>query len=129
MSPKRKRRGRAPGRPGQGGPRRPLPEGDSFYTPASSPLRRAIERRSAAPLVYLHQAPRWLLPVALTAVLLVGMLVAGPLGALALVVLAAFIAWLCYLSWPRLTMGKRLVRLGLVALVLVGALLQAGIRF
>ncbi len=47
--------------------RRPLPKGDAFFTPGATGMRREIERRSAAPLVFLHGLPRWILPVALLA--------------------------------------------------------------
>jgi hypothetical protein len=94
--------------------------------PATSGLRRAMERWSATPLVFLHQLPRWVLPVALVALLVAGMLGTGWVGAAALLVLAAFLAWLAYLSWPSTPLPGRLLRL---AAFIVLALLAAGHAF
>lgn len=105
---------------------RPLPEGESFYTPGAGPLRQAVERRSALPLVWLHQAPRWILPVALGLVLIAGLMVPGPVGALLLVVLSLFFAWLAFLAWPSITAGQRLLRMVAVAVLLALALGQLG---
>lgn len=49
------------------------------------------------------------------AVLVVGLLVRGPIGALAVGVLALFLGWLLTLSWPALAPPARLLRLAVVA--------------
>jgi Family of unknown function (DUF6703) len=91
-------------------------------SPAASGPRRTVERWSATPLVYLHQLPRWVLPVVLAALLLAGMLGTGWVGAVALLVLAALLGWLAYLSWPSMPLPGRLLRLGaLVVLILLAA--------
>jgi hypothetical protein len=91
-------------------------------TPTATGLRRAVERWSATPLVYLHQLPRWVLPLALVALLLAGMLGTGWVGAAALLVLAALLGWLAYLSWPSTPLPGRLLRLGaFIVLVLLAA--------
>jgi len=98
---------------------RPLPKGSTLYTPNASPARQAAERQSARPLLYLHQLPRWVPPVVLAVLLVVGLAVKGPAGAAALCALAAALGWLAALSWPRLSAGGRVARL-VTILVLVG---------
>jgi hypothetical protein len=97
---------------------RPLPKGSTLYTPNASTARQAAERRSARPLLYLHQLPRWVPPVVLAVLLVVGLAVKGPAGAAALCGVAAVLGWLAALSWPRLSAGGRAGRL-LTVLVLI----------
>ena len=97
---------------------RPLPTGTNLYTPGASPARQAAERRSARPLVYLYQLPRWVAPLLLVAFLIAGLALHGPAGAVALCVVAAVLAWLGALSWPRLSAGGRMGRVLAVALML-----------
>jgi O-antigen ligase len=84
-----------------------------------------VEQRSAVVLLYLRQLPRWVPPVVLAALLVAGLAVRGWGGAAALCVLAAFLGWLGYLSWPRLAGRGRLGRVAAVALLLGLAALQA----
>jgi len=81
-------------------------------------LRDVVERHSATPVVFLHQLPRWVLPVIVGLLMLTGLLVKGWAGASAMTVLALFIGWFGYLSWPRLDLAGRLLRIGAVALLL-----------
>jgi len=82
-----------------------------------SPLRRSVERRSAAPLTWLATRPRWL-PFLLVLVLLLGGLFAPvPIAVALLVVLALLLVWLTYLAWPKLDPTGRLTRLLVLALV------------
>jgi len=104
---------------------RPLPQGTSLYTPDASPSRQATERRSAKALIYLHQMPRAAAPLLLVAFLIAGLALRGPVGAVALCVVAAVLAWLAALSWPRLAAGGRLGRVLAVAVVLALAGYQA----
>ncbi|HTS98968.1 MAG TPA: DUF6703 family protein [Streptosporangiaceae bacterium] len=90
-----------------------------------SAARRSAERRSAAPLLYLRQLPAWVPPVVLAALLVAGLAVRGWAGAAALVVVAAFLGWLAYLSWPRLAAPGRLGRVAVIACVLGLAAFQA----
>ena len=113
-------------RPARSGRRRPpLPPGQPLFTPGASPARQAVERRSAAPLLYLRQIPAWVFPIALVVLLIVGLRVHGPLGAVALLGVAAVLGWLASVSWPRLRTAGRLGRLIVIALVVAGAVLQA----
>ncbi|KIH98520.1 hypothetical protein LP52_12495 [Streptomonospora alba] len=128
MSAKRNKRGasRSTGRDGAAGASRPLPPGDTLYTPGAGPLRRDIERRSAVPLVWLHNAPNLLLPAVVGAVLIAGLVVAGVVGAVLLALLAAFFGWLAFLAWPRLRGGERAMRVVAVGVLLGLGLLQSG---
>ena len=99
--------------------RRPLPRGSSLYTPGASPSRQAAERRSAKPLIYLHQMPAWLPPAIAAIFLVAGLAMHGPAAMAALIVVAAALAWLAAMSWPRLSAGGRVGRLCAVAIMLV----------
>jgi hypothetical protein len=76
-------------------------------------------------LVYLRHLPRWVPPVVLAALLVAGLAVKGWGGAVALCVVAAFLAWLGYLSWPRLAGAGRFGRVAAVAILLGLAAFQA----
>ncbi|GII60314.1 hypothetical protein Skr01_03990 [Sphaerisporangium krabiense] len=101
---------------------RPLPRGEHFMTPGATGLRRAVERGSAAPLVYLYGLPRWIAPVLLVVLLLVALAVPDWRGGLAALPVLAFVTWLAYMSWPSLGAGARILRVALgVFLVLLAA--------
>lgn len=111
---------RRPARPAARRPaRRPLPAGESFFTPGATGVRRAIELKSAAPLVFLFQLPRWVMPVVMVVLLLAGLVVADWRGALAVLPVLAFVVWLAYLSWPSLRAGGRLLRVALVTFLVL----------
>jgi hypothetical protein len=85
----------------------------------TTPLRRAVEQRTAVPLAWLATRPRWL-PFLVVLALLVGGLFAPPaLGVALLGVLLLLLGWLTFLSWPRLPAGGRLARIAVLALVVV----------
>lgn len=104
---------------------KPLPKGDTLFTPGASATRQAAERRSAKPLLYLYQLPSWVAPLLMVALLITGLAVRGPGGAVALLGVAAVLGWLAALSWPRLSPAGRLGRLLAVAAVLGVAAFQA----
>jgi len=112
--------------PGSGQSRqpRPLPDGDTLFTPDASPARASIEQRSAVPLLWLHQLPRWLPPAVAVVGLVIGLAVAGWVGAIALVALAAALGWLAAMSWPRLNPRGRALRVIVIALVLTVAVVR-----
>lgn len=105
---------------------RPLPAGRSLYTEGTGGTRSSVERSSARPLVFLHQLPAWLPPLAMLALLIAGFVLPGWIGATALVLVAVFLGWLGYLSWPALAARGRLLRVAAVACVLALAVIQAG---
>ncbi|MFI7700084.1 DUF6703 family protein [Nonomuraea sp. NPDC049480] len=100
--------------------KRPLPEGERFFTPGATGLRKAVEQRSAVPLTYLStQLPRWVPPVVLVVLLLAGFAVANPLGGVAALVVLAFVGWLAYLSWPSLRPGAKLLRVAMTTFLVL----------
>lgn len=131
MSTNRARQAPQPARrPGHQASRRrprPLPKGDTLFTPEATPARQAIEQRSATTLLWLHQLPRWLLPVLAAALLVTGLAVGGWGGAIALLGVAAVLGWLAAVSWPRLPAQGRLLRVCAVGLVVLAAVLR-GLR-
>ncbi len=85
-----------------------------------SDLRRAVELRSGPLLVIMARRPVG--PGLVVGVLLLaGLLLHGPAGALLLMVLAALVAWLTYVAWPALTAPARVPRLAVLALLLGAA--------
>jgi hypothetical protein len=114
---------RARRRPGQRP--RPLPPGDTLFTPGASPVRQAIERRSATWLLWLHQLPRWPVPVLVGALIFAGLVIKGLVGALLLVGFAGILGWLAAISWPRLPVQSRLTRVLVIAAVLAYAVAHA----
>jgi hypothetical protein len=104
---------------------RPLPKGSSLYTPGASQTRQTAERRSAKSLIFLHQLPTWVLPLVTVALLIGGLAVKGPGGAVALGGLAVVLGWLAAISWPRLSANSKLGRILAIAAVLFLAALQA----
>ena len=88
-------------------------------------VRQSVERLSLKPAAYLQQLPRWLPPVAIAALFIAGLAVPGWAGAALLLVVAAFVAWLGILSWPKLSTAGRAGRALVIALVLVAAVVQA----
>lgn len=107
---------------GRGGTRRPLPPGEQFFTPGATGVRAAVERISAAPLVFLFQLPRWIVPLVMVVLLLAGFSLPDWRGGVAVLPVVAFIAWLAYMSWPSLGVKGRLLRVALLTfLTLVAA--------
>lgn len=102
-----------PGRPG-----RPLPGGDSLHTPGASRFRRAVESRSAVPLVWLHQRPRWSAPLLLGVLFIAGLMAPGPIGAVCLLLVVAFFTWLAFLTWPTLDRQQKTPRVLVITVVL-----------
>src|SRR5262249_60202818 len=91
---------RPTGRPRRG-KTRPLPRGNSFYTPQASQARSSLERSSARALVVLHQLPVWLVPIVLAGLLVTGLAVPGWPGALGLILVAGFLGGLARRSLRR----------------------------
>lgn len=91
---------------------------------AARGLRPRIERLSSPPLASLVRLPVWLPFLVVLALMLVGIFVGGPLGAVLLAVPVIFLCWLLYLTWPRLGTAERAMRLAVLALVLAIAVTQ-----
>jgi hypothetical protein len=78
-----------------------------------------VELRSAAPLVFLYGLPRWVLPVVMVVLLLIGFAVADWRGGLAVLPVLGFVGWLAYMSWPSLGNVARLLRVALGAFLIL----------
>jgi hypothetical protein len=90
-----------------------------------SEARRSAEQRGAVLLLYLRQLPAWVPAVVLAALLVAGLAVRGWAGAALLLVVAAFLSWLAFLSWPRLPVRGKLGRVAAIVLLLGLAVFQA----
>lgn len=107
------------------GPRRPRPRDQARHPRGVGRARQTVERRSAAPLLFLKQMPAWLLPLVLVVLLIAGLALRGIGGALALCGVAIVLGWLALLSWPRLSTAGRLGRTAVIALVVIVAVIRA----
>ena len=82
-------------------------------------VRPAVEKRSAPVLVLLSQQHKAVIPLVSVLLLIGGLALPAAAGLLCLAVLAAFVGWLTYLSWPAIVGQARAVRLATLALLLV----------
>jgi hypothetical protein len=85
-------------------------------------LRKRVEVLSAPTLIRLHSLPRALMPVLILLFMFIGLVKDNVVGGIALLVVAAFVVWLLYLSWPLLEGRARLLRALAVLLVVAAAL-------
>ena len=98
--------------------------GPSASTPRPSALRAAVARASHPVLSRISRLPRAVPFLVLLALLLVGLYVGGVVGGVCTGIVALFVAWLLYLSWPRLTTPERLGRLAVLALAVALCVVQ-----
>lgn len=105
------------------GPAPGVPCGPVTTTKGS--FRSAVERRSAAAVVFLHGLPRWVLLAAVFGLLAVGMIGTGWVGATGLLLLAALLGWFAYLSWPSLSVPGRMLRVLTLGALVTFALVNA----
>jgi hypothetical protein len=82
-------------------------------------LRAALEKRSGPVLVLLTRQHKALIPLASVLLLIGGLALPPAPGVVCLLLLAGFIGWLTYLSWPVLVGAARAVRVATFVLVLV----------
>lgn len=128
----RNKKNKKPGTPGVRGPSnqppRANPQPRNYSAPRQqsgspkSSMRAEFERRSFPLMAGLTAMPRWLLVIAIGSFLLLGLVLSDSfawLGAVFLLLVAAFLGWLLALSWPLLSNGRRFIRL-LVVLALIG---------
>ena len=91
---------------------------------ASRP-RNAMSARSRGALVRLAQLPPLVIPGLVLVLMLVGLAAPLAFALPALGLIALFVGWLAYLSWPILTMRGRLTRGLLIGIVLGSAVARA----
>ena len=84
--------------------------------PPSTGARLAVERASRPLLERVSRLPAPVPFLVLLALLLVGLFRPGPVGAVCTGVVALFVGWLLYLSWPRLKSPERLGRAAVLLL-------------
>jgi hypothetical protein len=87
------------------------------------PVRAAVEKRSAPVLVLLSRQHRALIPLVSVLLLIGGLALPVAIGVPCLAVLALFVGWLTFLSWPAIVGQARFVRVATL-LLLVGALVS-----
>jgi hypothetical protein len=73
-------------------------------------------------LVLLAQLPRVVPFLLVFGLLLGGLLVPGAVGAGLLLLLAALLGWLLFLAWPALAAQHRVLRLGVLLLLVLSVL-------
>jgi len=95
-----------------------------FLTPDASPFRLAVERRSAALLVFLRGLPRPVPGLIVLALVAAGLVAPPVLGGIALLLVALVLAWVAYLSWPGVPPPARAIRLVVLALVIAYAFVR-----
>ena len=88
-----------------------------------SDFRKRLEKASAPYLSRVHALPRWVLPIFMTIILLIGLL-ANPdeapglwIGFFALLFIGLFLTWLLALSWPLLTRSSKVLRVLVAVLI------------
>jgi len=94
-------------------------------TPGASGTRQTVERISARPLFFLVHLPKWVPMVVALGLLITGFIVPGLIGAAALLLVAIFLGWLAYMSWPRINTSGRVMRVIAMACMVVLIVWQA----
>ena len=118
-----RRGGATSGRPGTPAGR-PVPAAVPG-TPGASETRQAVERFSARPIVFIQHLPRWTLLLTVLGLLITGFFVPGVVGAVALLLVGIFLGWLAYLSWPRINLSGRVLRVVALSCMVVLVVWQA----
>jgi hypothetical protein len=91
-------------------------------------LRPSIERASLPLMARLSSLPRLVPFLILLALLVAGVVISGPVGFVLMGLAAVFVAWILYLSWPRLTSSERIMRSAVLLLAVAMALTQLSPR-
>jgi hypothetical protein len=87
-------------------------------TPApSNSLRSRIEDASRPLLQRLHAMPQPVVPLVTIVLIAVGVLAPLPVGLVALGLVLLLVGWIAYLSWPVASVGGKLWRLLILALI------------
>jgi hypothetical protein len=84
-------------------------------------LRASIERASLPLVARISSLPRAVPFLILLALLVSGVVIAGPVGFTLMGLAALFVAWVLYLSWPRLTGTERIMRFAVLLLAVAMA--------
>ncbi|GAA2746254.1 hypothetical protein GCM10009868_31010 [Terrabacter aerolatus] len=87
-------------------------------------FRSRLEHASVPWVERLNAVPRPVALVVLLALLAAGILAPRPWAGVAFLVVAAFVGWLLFLTWQRLTMPERLMRTAVLALAMAVAVVR-----
>jgi prepilin signal peptidase PulO-like enzyme (type II secretory pathway) len=87
-------------------------------------FRSRLEHASYPWVERLNAVPRPLAAGVLVVLLAVGVLAPRPWGGLAFLVVSAFVGWLLFLTWQRLTLPERLMRTAVLLLALAVAIVR-----
>jgi hypothetical protein len=87
-------------------------------------FRSRVEHASAPWVERMHAVPRPVAMGVLVVLLAVGILAPRPWAGIAFLVVAAFVGWLLFLTWQRLTMPERLLRTAVLVLALAVAVVR-----
>ena len=80
--------------------------------------RAVVNQRSRTLLLRVSRLPPLVIPAATLVLMLVGLSAPLIYAIPALTVVAAFVAWLAYLSWPILSTGARFMRVFMLTVVI-----------
>ena len=87
-------------------------------------LRPSIERASLPLITRLSQLPKAVPFLLMLALLVAGVVIAGPVGFVLMAVATTFVGWILYLSWPRLSGTERIMRAAVLLLAIALAVVQ-----
>ncbi len=89
-----------------------------------NPLRQSVEHASLPLITRLNRLPKAVPFLLLLALLVAGVFISGTVGFVLMILGAAFVGWVLFLSWPRLTGSERIMRLAVFLLALALAVVQ-----
>jgi len=89
-----------------------------------SSVRRRIDHASLPLVTRLSRLPKPVPFLILLALLVAGVLISGQVGFVLMGLAAIFVAWVLYLSWPRLSGSERIMRLAVLMLAVAMAAVQ-----
>jgi hypothetical protein len=87
-------------------------------------LRPTIERASLPMITRISSLPKAVPFLIMLALLVAGVLIGGPVGFVLMGLAASFVAWILFLSWPRLTSSERIMRFAVLLLAIAMAVVQ-----
>jgi hypothetical protein len=87
-------------------------------------VRRRIDQASLPLMAKLSQLPRPVPFLTMLVLLVGGVFVGGTLGFVLMALAATFVAWVLYLSWPRLSSTERIMRAAVLLLAIALAVVQ-----
>ena len=91
-------------------------------------MRHRIDHASLPLMTRLSRLPRLVPFLILLALLIAGVLISGRIGFVLIGLAAIFVAWVLYLSWPRLSGAERIMRLAVLLLAVAMAVVKLSPR-